>query len=182
MLYRELAFPERNLGWAFRNVKEMFGETLEEAGCRALERVMNVAMAEEYQALIGARRCERSEHRKGWRNGRRRRRLLTAMAEVQLEIPRLRQKGFQPSWLEPYQRIERRLREGIKGMFISGVSTRKVGDVLEVLCSARVSASTASNLAKKLDEQVRSFAQRPLEDRFVFLFLNGIEVTIGHEI
>jgi transposase-like protein len=67
-------------------------------------------------------------------------------------------------------------------MFISGVSTRKVGDVLEALCSARVSASTASNLAKELDEQVRAFAQRPLEDRFVFLFLDGIGVTIGHEI
>jgi len=160
----------------------MFGETWEAASCRALEKVMNVAIAEEYRAFVGARRYERAGSRRDWRNGQRRRRLLTALGEVELEIPRCRQESFQPSWLERYRRIERRLREGIKGMFISGVSTRKVGEVLEVLCSARVSASTASNLAKELDEQVRSFAQRPLEDCFVFLFLDGIGVTVGHEV
>lgn len=182
MSFRELLFPERNLGQAFRNVKEMFGENLEEAGCRALEKVMNVAIAEEYRSYIGARRYERSEGRRDWRNGRRKRRLLTSIGEVELEIPRLRRDSFQPTWLERYSRIERRLSEGIKGMFILGVSTRKVGDVLEIICSRRVSASTASNLARELDEQVRAFAQRPLEDSFVFLFLDGINVTIGHEI
>jgi putative transposase len=182
MSFRELEFPEGNLGRALANVKEMFGENLEEASCRALEKMMNVAIAEEYRALIGARRYERTEGRRDWRNGKRKRRLLTAVGEVELEIPRLRQESFQPSWLERYQRIERRLREGIKGMFILGVSTRKVGDILEILCSRRVSASTSSNLAKELDEQVRSFAQRPLEDSFTFLFLDGIGVTIGHEV
>jgi len=182
MLFRELVFPERNLGRAYRDVKEMFGEDWEQAGRGALEKVMNVAIAEEYRAFIGVRRYERGEGRRDWRNGCRRRRLLTAMGEVELGIPRCREESFQPSWLERYSRIERRLREGIKGMFISGVSTRKVGDVLEVLCSARVSASTASNLVKELDEQVRSFAQKPLEDGFVFLFLDGIGVTIGHEL
>jgi len=182
MLVRELAFPEGNLDRAFRNVKEMFRENLEQASCGVLEKVMNVAIAQEYRAFIGARRYERSESRTDWRNGKRTRRFLTNVGAVELEIPRCREESFQPSWLERYSRIERRLKEGIKGMFILGVSTRKVGDVLEILCSERVSASTASNLAKEVDEQVRSFAQRPLEDRFVFLFLDGIGVTIGHEI
>jgi putative transposase len=182
MSYRELEFPEGNIGRAFRNVKEMFGEDLGKASCRALERVMNIAIAEEYRAFIGARRYERVKSRRDWRNGQRRRHLLTGVGEVVLAIPRCREASFQPSWLERYRRIEKRVREGIKGMFISGISTRKVGDVLEILCSARVSASTASNLAKELDEQVRAFAQRPIEDRFVFLFLDGIGVSIGHEI
>jgi putative transposase len=182
MSFKELAFPEGNLGRALVNVKQMFGESWEEASSRALEKVMNVAIAEEYRSLIGARRYERCESRTDWRNGKRKRRLLTAMGEIELEIPRLREESFQPTWLERYGRIERRLREGIKGMFILGVSTRKVGDVLEILCSRRVSASTSSNLAKELDEQVRFFIQRPLEDGFVFLFLDGINVTIGHEI
>jgi len=182
MLIKELVFPEKNLGRALRNVKEMFGEDLGKASCRVLGKVMNVAIAEEYRSFIGARRYERTGGRRDWRNGRRRRHLLTTSGEVELEIPRCREESFQPSWLERYGRIERRVREGIRSMFISGVSTRKVGDVLEALCSARVSASTASNLAKELDEQVRAFAQRPLEDSFVFLFLDGIGVTIGHEI
>lgn len=182
MSIRELAFPGSNLGQAFRDVKEMFGEDLREGSCRVLGKVLNVAIAEEYKVFIGARRYQRTGGRRDWRNGRRRRRLLTALGEVELVIPRCREASFQPSWLERYQRLEKRLREGIKGMFILGVSTRKVGDVLEVLCSARVSASTTSNLAKDLDEQVRAFAQRPLPDHFAFLFLDGVGVTIGHEI
>jgi transposase-like protein len=182
MSFRELAFPEGNLGRAFANVKEMFGRDLEGVGHKVLEKVMNVAIDQEYRVFIGAGRYRRVKGRRDWRNGKRRRRLLTALGEVELEIPRCRQESFQPSWLERYRRIEHRVREGIKGMFIGGVSTRKVGDVLQVLCGTRVSASTASNLAKELDEQVRSFAQRPLEDSFVFLFLDGINVTIGHEI
>lgn len=182
MSFRELAFPGGNLERAFENVKEMFGEDWEAASCKALEKVMNVAIAQEYRAFIGARRYERSECRKDWRNGKRKRHFLTAIGELELEIPRCREESFQPSWLERYRRIEERLREGIKGMFILGVSTRKVGDVLEALSGARISASTASNLAKELDEQVRSFSQKPLEDGFVFLFLDGIGVTIGHEI
>jgi transposase-like protein len=160
----------------------MFGEAMDGLSERVLARVLNVAIAEEYKIFVGARHYERSEKRQDWRNGIRKRRLLTAMGELELVIPRCREISFQPSWLERYQRLEKRLREGIKGMFIAGVSTRKVGDVLELLCSARVSASTTSNLAKELDEQVRAFANRRLEDHFVFLFLDGINVTIGHEI
>jgi putative transposase len=179
---RELSFPGTNLDQAFREVKEMFGEAMEGLTEQVLAKVLNVAIAEEYKIFIGARHFERSENRRDWRNGSRKRRLLTAVGELELTIPRCREISFQPSWLERYQRLERRLREGIKGMFIAGVSTRKVGDVLELLCSARVSASTTSNLAKELDEQVRVFTNRRLEDNFVFLFLDGINVTIGHEI
>jgi len=181
-MFRELKFSEKNIWRSLKEVKEMFGEDIGKASRWSLEKVMNIAISEEYRDFVGAGRYERIGGRRDWRNGYRRRHLLTAIGEVELEIPRCREERFQPSWLERYGRIEGRLREGIKGMFISGVSTRKVGDVLEILSSARVSASTASNLAKELDEQVRSFAQRPLEDRFVFLFLDGIGVTIGHEI
>jgi transposase-like protein len=88
MSIRELVFPERNLGRAFRNVKEMFGEDLGKGSCRALELVMNVAISEEYRVFIGARRYERTEVRRDWRNGCRRRHLLTTSGEVELEIPR----------------------------------------------------------------------------------------------
>jgi putative transposase len=182
MSYRELAFPGSNLDQAFREVKEMFGENLEGMAEQALAKVLNVSIAEEYRIFIGARCYERTEERQDWRNGYRKRRLLTAVGEIELIIPRCREASFQPSWLGRYQRIEKRLREVIKGMFIAGVSTRKVGDVLELLCSARVSASTTSNLAKELDQQMLAFANRHLEDNYAFLFLDGIMVTIGHEI
>jgi len=59
--------------------------------------------------------------------------------------------------------------EGIKAMFLRGVSTRKVGEVLDAFCGERVSASYVSKVTKALDEEVRAFHNSPIEDDFVYL-------------
>ena len=67
-------------------------------------------------------------------------------------------------------------------MFIQGVSTAKVGNVLEVLCGELVSKSTVSKLALSLEEEVRAYQQRRLEDDFVFLYLDGLSVKSRKEL
>ncbi len=182
MSYSELDFAVENVRGSWLEVNEMFGADLEEGSRRVLERSMNVAIAEEFRSYVGARRYERQEGRRGWRNGYRRRSLLTRLGRVDLLIPRLREENFQPSWLERYQRLEQKLREGLKTMFIAGVSTAKVGDVLEVLCGERVSRSTVSKLAMSLEEEVRAYQQRRLDDDFVFLYLDALSVKIRKEL
>jgi transposase-like protein len=78
--------------------------------------------------------------------------------------------------------LEAKLGAGLKTMFIQGVSTAKVGDVLEVLCGERVSKSTVSKLALGLEEEVRAYQQRRLDDDFVFLYLDGLSVKIRKEL
>ena len=136
-------------------------------------RLLNLAIAEEFKSYVGARLYERVESRRGWRNGQRPRQLLTRRGRVDLSIPRIREENYQPSWLERYQRLEAKLEAGLKTMFIQGVSTAKVGNVLEVLCGERVSKSTVSKLALSLEEEVRAYQQRRLHDDFVFLYLNA---------
>lgn len=63
-------------------------------------------------------------------------------------------------------------------MFLSGVSTRKVSDVLGALCGERLSASKVSTVVKELDQAVRDFANRPIPDEVVFLFLDALSVRI----
>jgi len=67
-------------------------------------------------------------------------------------------------------------------MFIEGVSTRPVGNVLECLCGERLSASKVSSVVKELDEQVREYYHRPLADDYLFLFLDGLTVKIRMEL
>jgi putative transposase len=178
----ELDFAVENVSWSWGEVNEMFGADLGDGSRRVLERSLNVAIAEEFRSYVGARRYERIEGRRGWRNGYRRRRLLTRLGRVDLMIPRLREENYQPRWLERYQRLERKLREGLKTMFIQGVSTAKVGAVLEVLCGERVSRSTVSKLALSLEEEVRAYQQRRLDDDFVFLYLDALSVKIRKEL
>lgn len=182
MSYEELDFSVKNVNWSWREVNQMFADDFAEASRLMYERVLNVAIAEEFKSFIGARRYERVEGRRGWRNGHRPRSLLTRLGQVELMIPRLRDEGFQPSWLERHRRLEVRVAEGLKTMFINGVSTEKTGWVMESLCGERVSKSTVSKLAKSLEEEVRAYIQRPVDDGFVVLFLDGLSVKIRREL
>jgi transposase-like protein len=163
-------------------VNRMLGEDFGEGSRWLYERLLNLVIAEEFKSYIGARRYERVESRQGWRNGSRPRQLLTRLGRVDLAIPRIREENYQPSWLERYRRLETKLEAGLKTMFIQGVSTAKVGNVLEVLCGERVSKSTVSKLALSLEEEVRAYQQRRLEDDFVFLYLDGLSVKIRKEL
>lgn len=182
MSYEELDFSVENVSLSWQEVNQMFADDFAEASRLMYERVLNVAIAEEFKSYVGARRYERVEGRRGWRNGYRQRSLLTRLGQVDLTIPRLREEGFQPSWLDRHQRLETKVAEGLKSMFINGVSTEKTGWVMEALCGERVSKSTVSKLAKSLEEEVRNYIQRPLDDRFVFLFLDGLTVKIRREL
>ena len=182
MSLNELDFSEENVSKSWMEVNRMLGEDFGEGSRWLYERLLNLAITEEFKSYVGARRYERVESRRGWRNGSRPRRLLTRLGRVDLAIPRIREENYQPSWLERYRRLETKLAAGLKTMFIQGVSTAKVGNVLEVLCGERVSKSTVSKLALSLEEEVRAYQQRRLEDDFVFLYLDGLSVKIRKEL
>ena len=64
-------------------------------------------MEAEVAAQIGAGRYERSLERSTQRNGYRPRPWDTRVGSLELQIPKLRQGSYFPSWLEPRRRSER---------------------------------------------------------------------------
>jgi transposase-like protein len=58
--------------------------------------------------------------------------------------------------------------------FVLGMSTRKVSTALFSLLGERVSASTVSEVAKRLDHAVKLYHERKLEDGYRFLFFDGV--------
>ena len=62
----------------------------------------------------------------------------------------------------------------IMACFVLGMSTRKVSTALLSLLGERVSASTVSEVAKKLDRAVKRHHERQLEDGYRFLFFDGV--------
>lgn len=129
---------------------------------KLLEPLVQEAIEKEFERFIGAGRWERTSQRRDWRNGSRRRKLTTRVGRIELRIPRDRQGRFQPSLFERYQRSEQALVLALIDMYVLGVSTRKVGKVVETLCGVTVSASQVSALVKKLDGQLEAWRQREL--------------------
>ena len=182
MSYRELDFDRHNVAISMSEVKDMFRMHFEQ-GCRYVaKRVYQKILAADFDSFVNAGRHQRTNHRRGYRNGYRSRSLLTSVGVLDLKIPRDRASQYQPELIERYRRVDSSLEETIRAMFLQGVSTRKVGDILDVLCGERLSASKVSTVVKELDQAVSNYANRPLEDDFVFLFLDALSVKIRFEL
>jgi putative transposase len=127
----------------------------------------------EVSELIGAGRGERRpEDRVTHRNGYRPRRWDTRAGELELQIPKLRQGSYFPSFLEPRKRSEQALLAVVQQAYVCGVSTRRVDQLVERL-GLRISKSDVSRVCEALDEHVQAFRTRPLEGRYPYLFLDA---------
>ena len=129
-------------------------------------------MEAEVSELIGAERGERTEDRATHRNGYRPRRWDTRAGEIELQIPKIRQGSYFPSFLQPRKRSEQALLSVVQQAYVCGVSTRRVDQLVESL-GLRVSRSEVSRICAGLDEQVEVFRSRPFEGRYPYLFLDG---------
>jgi len=134
------------------------------------EMVADFVMEAEVTAKVGAAPYERSEDRSTHRNGSRDRRWDTRLGTLSLKVPKLREGGYVPSFIEHRKRSEQALVSVIQEAVVRGVSTRKIEAVLEELGIAGVSAGQVSQLCSGLDEKVRQFRERPLgEIRYVWV-------------
>jgi transposase-like protein len=92
-----------------------------------------------------------------------------------LKVPRLREgkKGFKvlPRYLQRSPDVDK----GVLEIFLAGVSTRRVKEVLiPWMGQPTLSASTVSIITKVLNEAVQAFHGRRLSDDYVYLILDGI--------
>ena len=119
---------------------------------------MNEAMKQERENFLGAGSYERTSERKGYANGFKPKTLNMRSGQVTLAIPQSLTKGL---------RSERALTVALAEMYVQGVSTRKVKNILERMCGLEVSSNQVSCAAKTLDDEIRIFKERPLWRRKV---------------
>lgn len=181
-MVRELDFSHPNLAVDLNKVKEMFAQHTND-GCRFLvKQALESIMLNDLFQQLEAGWNQRTESRRGYRNGFRQRTLLTSFGEMELTVPRDRAGEYKPDCFERYKRVDRVVDDGIKAMFLRGVSTHKVGEVLEALCGTGVSSGYVSRVTRELDSLVREFENGVIGDDFVFLFLDGLNVRVLYDL
>jgi putative transposase len=149
-------------------LRDEHGDVIRESVRAVAQELMQAEVSE----LIGAEYGERSEDRATHRNGYRPRRWDTRAGEIELQIPKIRQGSYFPSFLQPRKRSEQALVSVVQQAYVCGVSTRRVDQLVESL-GLRISKSEVSRIAGLLDEQVQAFRQRPLEGRYPYLFVDA---------
>ena len=146
------------------------GDFLKMIAETALQRIMDA----DVDNIVGAARHERSSERLTYRNGYRERTLETRLGALELKVPKLRAgPSYFPPFLEPRRTIEKALTAVIQEAWISGVSTRRVEDLVQAMGMSGISKSQVSKLCKDIDERVSSFLERPLEGDWPYLWLDA---------
>jgi len=139
-----------------------------------LENSLEQEMLEELQVS----RYKRSKSRNGYRNGHYKRNLFTKFGIIKaLRVPRTRE-SYGSKILPRYQRRQTEVNRMIREMFLAGVSTRRVSEVLATIKGEHVSAQTVSNIIRSLDAEVERFHCRHLADIYQYLFFDGISLKV----
>ena len=138
----------------------------------ALRILVNEASKIERNHFLNARPHERTAERIDYANGFKPKTVMTRVGQLTFDVPQVRGGGFYPSALEKGTRTEQALNIALAEMYVQGVSTRKVTDILVKLLGPEVSISSTqvSRAAEQLDAGLEVWRERPLDETpYVFL-------------
>ncbi|MGA7614025.1 MAG: IS256 family transposase [Thermoanaerobaculia bacterium] len=154
------------------DVRRLVEESADPVRAIVKETIQQILECEMEEAL-GARNGERTAERLGYRSGYYERSFITRVGKLELRIPQDRKGLFRTELFERYQRSEKALFAALTEMYVQGVSTRKVKAITEELCGHSFSASSISEITKRLDQQLEAFAKRKLEEEYPYLIMDA---------
>ena len=169
---------DQKLNRAWQEVQWNFMEDMEKAVEDQISHYLNKVLRIEADLQLRADPYERTLERLDYRAGYRPRSLITTKGTFELRVPKARSTSLHFSLFDRYRRLWKRVDRMLREIFLAGCSTRRTGEVLELLLGTRVSAQTVSRAVQELTPLVERFHARPVEDRYRVLFLDGVTQSI----
>jgi len=159
--------------------QEAFWNLVDKMVQKLVGNLIEEVLISEQQARLGAGWNERTETRRGYRNGTYRRRLSTPHGVLEVRIPRCRSGGLDCSAIfSPYQRriadVERILRHA----FLLGTSTRGTAELAEQVFGGSLSHQTVSQMMRWLDKQLAAYRGQPIAPIYRVVYIDGMHVGV----
>lgn len=163
--------------------EESFWDSLNTRVLKTVKKIVEGCLEEETRVMIGAGYYEHSLTREGDRSGHYSRDLITKFGLIEkLLVPKIRKKSDKHRFkvLKRYMRRVEDIDGLIKEMFLAGVSTRRVGEVIKPLLGYQYSAQFVSDILKKIDGDVKKFHEREINDDYMYLFFDGLTIKVRY--
>jgi transposase-like protein len=169
--------PKVNL-WSLMPSPDEFFEDVQRASLKVVKAFLEAGMEQKRDALVGADRHAREPGRADYRNGYYlRKSFRTAIGRIeQMRIPRCRKRSLAKALEDQLERTKGAFEEKVVEMFLKGLSVRAIGPLLDGLLGLPVSPGQVSRLAREWDHRVAQFHEAALEDRYRYLFFDGIHL------
>lgn len=139
-----------------------------------VEEILNAMLDAEADEAAGAARYERGEGRKAYRAGHYERNLTVKAGSMSVRVPKLKGALFESAVIQRYHTRELSVEEALMEMYFSGVSTCQVDATGGQLWGDRVPPQTLSDDLKKVYSEIDAWRDKLLEQKFPYLFMNGI--------
>lgn len=164
--------------WSLAVSPEEFFEDVQGSALKVVKAFLELGLEQKRDSLVGADRHARQRSRADYRNGYYlRKSFRTAIGRIeQMRIPRCRKRSLVKALEEQLARTKGAFEEKVVEMFLKGLSVRAIGPLLDGLLGLSVSPGQVSRLARRWDRLVAQFHEGPLEDRYRYLFFDGIHL------
>ena len=168
-------------------MEELFGRDRLTEALRGKVREMIMTLAEaELAEVLAARSYERSEARRGYRNGKRQRSISTGLGATVIELPRARisegrgEKEWQSGLIGRYQRRGASVDQALLGCYLSGANGRRIrGALSPLLRGSPLSKSSISRLVGRLEALFSQWRSRSLaSEAVVVIYLDAIALRV----
>lgn len=152
-----------------------------------IREAIDTVLEEELTEALGSESYERSQGRRGYRNGARERLVTTEAGTRVLRVPRARvaqedgsTREFRSEVLPRYARRSRVVDELILGAYLAGANSRRIRKALEPLLGERhLSKSAVSRVVARLKALFEAWDTRELsQERYAILFLDGFHLKV----
>jgi len=147
---------------------------------RAIQKVIQDTIYEEFKVQIGADKYEHKDSRLGTRQGEYERYFTTTFGTSKISIPRLRHSniGITYSLFDKYQRRQQKFDNMVILSMLLGLSTRKQRRFFKSFIGDSVSHQTASRLLNNLEEDLKDYRTKKIEDKYKYILIDGLWVSI----
>ncbi len=145
-----------------QDIRSLLGQRIRDA--------VEIVLEEELSAVLGSSWYERSETRRGYRNGSEERQVTTAVGPQTLRVPRGRvvqpdgsEGEFRSQILPRYARRTKEVDDAILGVYLAGANSRRIRKALEPLLGKNhLSKSSISRVVGRLKGHFATWRQRDL--------------------
>ncbi|MGH9158455.1 MAG: transposase, partial [Vicinamibacteraceae bacterium] len=164
-----------------------FRQDIEAQFRRHIREALDTALAEELAAALGSEPHQRTEQRRGYRNGRVEWTITTPEGTRRVTVPRGRIAGpdgrtteFHSQLLPRYARRTREIDEAILSCYLGGVNSRRIRTALKPLLGERhLSKSAVSRIVGRLKALFVTWQSRDLStERSPIVFLDGVHLKL----
>jgi transposase-like protein len=164
-----------------------FRQDIEAQLRKEIREALEVALREELAATLASDRHERTDRRRGYRNGLVERTITTSDGTRTIAVPRGRvvdrdgtTHEFHSQLLPRYARRTREIDEAILGCYLGGVNSRRIRTALKPLLGERhLSKSAVSRIVARLKALFTTWQDRDLStERYPIVFLDGFHLKV----